>query len=142
MSVGPLAAVAVSDGERLARFVLTERYVSKKDGKVKPEALRPYPWAELSVSRHRDLTVDELWQLGRGVAEERSKKEGRAFPLIGRADFSACAARDQNLEAIPDEPPLNHANVIDWPAEKSAQMSLAQEIVARSDFIRHEPAAT
>lgn len=137
MSKGPLAAVPVEDGERLARFVFTERYVSKKDGKVKPEALRPYPWAELSVSRHCDLTPDELWQLGRDVAEERSKKEGRVFPLIGRADFLARAARDQKLEVVPDEPPRNHANIIDWPAEKSAQMSLAQLIVARSDFVRH-----
>ena len=96
----------------------------------------PYPHAELSVSRHREVTAEELWELGHDVARTRSEKEGRNFLLLGRADFLARTVRAQKLGVKPDEPPRNHANVIGWPAEKHAQMSLAQEIAAQSVFVK------
>ena len=135
MSIGLLAAVPVEDDEILARFILTARHVPKRGGGVKAEALLPYKHVELSVTRRRDLTETELWDLGRDVARVRSAGEKRSIPLIGRADFLARTARQQELEVIPDEPPRNHADVIDWPAEKSAQMSLAQKIAAKSEFV-------
>ena len=104
---------------------------------MKAEALLPFKWTELSVSRHRDLAESELWELGREVARKRSETERREIPLVGRADFLARTARLQRLDVTPDEPPRNHANVIGWPAEKSAQMSLAQEIAAQSAFFPH-----
>jgi hypothetical protein len=134
-----LAKVPVEDDERLARFVLTERYVPKKGGGVAAQALLPFRYVELSVSRHRDLAKGELWELGRQVARARSEKEGRSFPLVGRADFFARTARNLKLNVTPDEPPRNHANVIGWPTEKSEQMNLAQELADRSDFIRFVP---
>jgi hypothetical protein len=137
-----LAEVAVGDQERLARFVFTERYVPKSGDGVKAEALLPFKHIELSVTRHRDLTNSEIWQLGSDVAGIRSSKEGRSIPLIGRADFHAEVARQQKLDVIPDEPPRNHANVVNWPPEKSAQMNLAQEIAARSDFVRYHQETT
>ena len=140
MSNEALAAVRVEDDERLARFVLTARHIPKTGGGVKAEAVLPFKWVELSVSRHRDLTESELWELGQEVARKRSETERREVPLVGRADFLARTARQQNLDVKPDEPPRNHANVIGWPAEKSAQMSRAQEIAAQSVFIAHLPA--
>jgi hypothetical protein len=132
-----LANVPVDDNELLARFVLTDRHIPKQGTGIKAEALIPYKWVELSVSRHRDLSVAQLWTLGSDVAEDRSRKENRTVPLIGRADFFAFLARRQQLTVAPDEPPLNHAEVSDWPGEKSAQMSLAQEIAASSSFVRY-----
>ncbi len=137
MTEGSLAAVPVHDDELLARFVLDKRWVPKGDEGVKAQALLAHKYIELSVSRHRELTEDQLWELGNEVARKRSEHEGRNIPLRGRADFLARTARAQKLDVKPDEPPRNHANVIGWPAEKSAQMSLAQEIAAQSVFVAH-----
>ena len=100
----------------------------------------PYKHVELSVSRHREISEDELRELGHEVARKRSENEGRQFSLLGRVDFLARAPRLQGLDVKPSEPPRNHANVIGWPAAKDAQMSLAQEIAAQSVFIAHLPA--
>lgn len=139
MSVGPLATVPVNDDERLARFVLDKRWLPKIGGDVNARAILAYKYVELSVSRHSGLSETELWGLGRDVARERSEKESRALSLLGRADFLAGTARDQKLDVKPDEPPRNHANVVGWPADKSAQMVLAQEIAAQSTFVPYSP---
>ena len=129
MNRGPLADVPVDAAEQLARFVLTERHVRKSDGTVRAEALIPSPHVELSVTRHRDLSDDEVWAVGEDVAKKRLK------PLIGRADVRAADARQQKLDVKPDEPPRNHANVLGWPPEKAFQMALAQEFSTRTTFI-------
>ena len=129
MSGGSLAAVAVADAERLARFILTERHIRKNDGSVRAEAFAPFKYVEMSVTRHRDFSEEELWAMGRQVAEART------LPLVGRADFLAADAREQNLDVTPDEPPRNHANVIGWPPEKPAQMIRALEIATRANYI-------
>lgn len=142
MSAGPLAAVPVDDDERLARFVLTQKHLPKAGGGVKAESVLPYRRVELSVIRHRDLTETGLWKIGGEVAQQRKEKEGRDFPLVGRVDFLARVARAQRLDVVPAEGPdlpRNHADVVGWPAEKHAQMSLAQQLAARSDFILHVP---
>lgn len=135
MSSGSLAQIPVADEELLARFVLTKRHITRDGVVLKAEALLPYKWVELSVSRHRGLDEAELWTLGQEVARERSKSEAREIPLLGRADFGARTARRQKLDVLPAEPPRNHANVVAWPEEKSAQMSLAQELAAKSRFV-------
>lgn len=129
MSAGSLAAVPVADEERLARFVLTERHIRKTDGTVRAEAFAPFKHVEMSVTRHRDLSEEELWAMGRQVAEART------LPLLGRADFLASEAHEQNLDVKPAEPPRNHANVIGWPPEKPAQMIRALEIASRATYI-------
>lgn len=133
-----MALVRVADEEVLARFVLTKKHVPKAGGGVKAEAVMPYSRVQLSVIRHRDLGEDELWRTGDEVAQQRRAKEGREFPLVGRVDFLASVARVRMLEVVPAEGPdlpRNHADVIDWPAAKDAQMSLAQQIAAESSFI-------
>jgi len=133
--MGPLATVRVEDDERLARFVLEKRWLPKRGEGVNARAILAYKYVELSVSRHRGISDSALWDMGQDVARRRSENEGRAIPLLGRADFLARAARQQKLDVKPDEPPRNHANVVGWPAEKSAQMILAQEIAAQSVFV-------
>lgn len=129
MSTGSLADAPVDDGEKLARFILTERHIRKSDKTVKPEALIPSPHIELSVTRHRGFSDDEVWSSGNDVAIIRNR------PLIGRADFNAADARQQKLDVKPDEPPRNHANIIGWPPEKSSQLALALEMSLRATFI-------
>lgn len=134
MSVGPLAAVPVQDDELLARFIVIEKYV-RADQTVRFEVFRPHKYVELSVLRHRDLSETELWELGAGVAAELGK------PLLGRADLHASDARAVNLDVKPDEPPRNHANIVGWAAEKSAQMSHAQALAAAAGKLVPAPAA-
>lgn len=130
--MGPLANVPVGDGELLARFVFSPREV-RADKTMRPEAFLPYKWVELSVTRHRDLDEDGLWSLGREVAVLRQK------PLVGRADFTAQLCRDTKLDVIPAEGPgiggLNHANIVGWPSEKSAQMAHAQTLAEAATFV-------
>lgn len=135
MNKGPLAEVSVDDGERLARFVLDKRCLPKDGDGVNARALLPYSRVELSVTRHRDLSEPEITAAGEFVASERTEKENRQFELIGRADFQAQDARKEKLNAVADEPPRNHANVIGWPLEKSAQMAIAMELAARCSFV-------
>jgi hypothetical protein len=128
-----LADVPVDDDECLARFVFDKRHIPKAGSGIKAEAMLPFKWTELSVTRHRELSEAEISLLGREVANQRSTPE-RKFKLLGRADFLAQSVRRIRLDAKPDEPPRNHANIIKWPTEKSAQMSLAQELAALAEF--------
>lgn len=131
-----LGDIPVEDGERLARMILTGKYV-RKDARTekltpKPEAFLPYKHIELSVIRHRDLTESELWEIGRVVAVKRER------PLVGRGDFSARDARAQSLDVVPAEGPdlpRNHADVVGWPSEKPAQLLRAVEIAAAAIFV-------
>ena len=130
--MGPLANVPVDDSEQLARFLFSAREV-RADKTVRPEAFLPFKWVELSVTRHRDLVESTLWQLGQDVAEQRKKS------LIGRADLNAGFCRVSKLDVVPSEGPnlggLNHANIVGWPSEKSAQMAFAQTLSEASKFV-------
>jgi hypothetical protein len=83
----------------------------------------------MSVTRHRDISEAEIWDLGHAVGRARK------LALLGRADFLAAKARAENLEIAPDEPPKNHANVYGWPAEKPAQMVRALVLAADAAFL-------
>ena len=137
-----LADVPVEDDERLGRIIMVKKHVWEKEGRFfpEPEAFLPYSRVKLSVIRHRDLTEDELWKVGRDVAtmREAGDKFGRKFPLVGRGDFLARDTRTQNLDVKPVEGaglPRNHADVVGWPSEKAAQLLLAEELAARAVFV-------
>ena len=139
MSAGPLAAQPVADKETLARLIVYSSHVRRSDWTLRTAAFAPTPHVEMSVTRQLGLTESQLWSLGHDVAAQRK------LPLAGRADFQAAVPRRLRLTVEPDEPPLNHANVKGWPAEKSAQMLIATEISLESRFVstpssgRHEP---
>lgn len=115
----------VEDYELLARYIVSSKEFRKIDNTVKPQAFIPYSHVELSVTRHRDATDDELWQIGRDVAKQRSKN------LYGRTDIIAYKCREADLTVVPD--PLlpenpNHANLIGYPPAKEDQLSIALKI--------------
>ena len=120
----------VVDDETLARFVLFKRHFRSSDQTVKPDAFIPHPRTDLSVTRHKGISERELWRIGRAVASERQKT------LFGRADTHARNIRDQGLdvESSPIQRNKNHADVINWPIEKSHQKRLAQEIAATASY--------
>ena len=122
----------VADGEWLARFILFSRWIRGSDqtGSVRPEAFIPHPYPDLSVTRHKNLSQQELWRIGQNVAD------ARPAALYGRADLHAARVRRHALEVeakpIADNP--NHASIVGWPAEKSAQKSLAQQLAATARY--------
>jgi hypothetical protein len=122
----------VSPDETLARFIIFSKHFRSSNNTVKPDAFIPHPQTELSVTRHRQATNDEIWQEGERVAALRSTT------LYGRADVTAAVFTDEELSVVPKpiipENP-NHADVIDWPAEKPAQKMKAVDIASKAQYL-------
>lgn len=118
-----------STDDQLARYIL-ERNRIRADNTVKPDAFVPYPWPNLSVTQHRGLKEEEIWEIGSRVAAAQTK------PLYGRADFSAQIATKLGLNIVPDpvDGNPNHLNITGWPASKPEQKSIAQSIAAEAVY--------
>jgi hypothetical protein len=131
-----LDKIPVDDTEFLARFVVASNWIRKgnEEWNIKPEAVMPHPNIELSVTRYRDLTEHEFWEIGEGVAAQRVRT------FYGCIRFLAMIPRKQGLNIDPDEPPKNHAIVTKWPKGKPEQKALAQEIVANLRLIPYSKA--
>jgi hypothetical protein len=118
--------------ELLARFIMFERWL-RQDQTVRPDAFIPPPDLQLSVTRRISLSEDELWDVGQKIADEIAVKKPGAR-LYGRADIYVRYVSELKLRAeadpLPDNP--NHAYITDWPGEKSAQKSIAQELAAKA----------
>lgn len=118
--------------EKLARYVFSKKHIRPGGSTVKPDAFVPYRHTKLSVTRHRDATKVEIWNIGENIALVREKE------LLGRADVQVFDFLEEKLNVIPDaiipENP-NHANVTGWPKEKSMQKIIAQEIAAKARFV-------
>lgn len=75
--------------------------------------------------RVQGLTERQVWRVGDVYV---------ALPLDGevlaRAELSVAQIADVGLRLESAEPPLRHANIVDWPPEKDAWMSRAQELAA------------
>ncbi len=136
--IDPSSVPEVEPDELLARYILYSRHIRNSDGTIKADAFIPH-LDELSVTRHRDATTDELWEVGQSVASRRSKR------LHGRGDVTAHAIIDQGLNVVADpiagDPELadnpNHANVTGWPpGDKDRQRLLALEIAKEATLVR------
>ena len=118
----------VSILEILSRFVLQERYI-RANNTVRHSAFTPNRNGKTSVFRISDITENEIWVIGeREVASKQNK------PILGRADIITSIVISKGLKVIPGEPPERHANIIDWPEEKSKQKQIALELAAESEF--------
>ena len=126
MSVGgELGQVEAS--ELLARFILQSSHI-RADLTLRPDALIPYPWPDLSVTRHLGLNQEQIWEIGTQVARQIGKT------LHGRADLLTSTLINRRLQVrpAPVEGNANHANVTGWPTDKPSQKILAQEIAAEA----------
>jgi len=121
---------SVTNEEWLARFITSSSWIRKTGQTVKQDAFIPHPYPDLSVTRHRDLSEEEIWRIGKQVAE------ARPATLHGRADITAGDVRRNKLDVEPLPVPenLNHASIIGWPRDKPAQKSFAQELAAVAHF--------
>lgn len=119
----------VTDSEVLARFVLSRGWIRSSNGTVKPDAFIPYPWPDLSVTRHVGLSIEEIWQIGQTVADSRPAT------LYGRADIQALSVTNQSLQIVPTREPKNHANITGWPKDKPAQKIIALQLAADAWYV-------
>lgn len=118
--------------EILSRFVLQRNWYRPSDNRVKYAAFMPNPKnGETSVFRTSEISDVETWQIGE---HEVTMKRGK--PILGRADIEASVVMSKDLKIVPSEPPERHANVIDWPNEKSEQKLIAVELAERSRFYK------
>jgi len=125
----------IGNEEEVARFVLSSRWIRKVDLTIKPDAFMPHPYTELSVTRHRGISTNQIWKHGKVVATQTNKT------LYGRVDVRVSNVRKHDIDVvarpIPGENP-NHACLVDWPKDKSEQKSKAQEIVAKAHYLALE----
>lgn len=128
----PANVPAVSNDELLTRFIVVSSHFRRANNTVKPDAFIPHPRCELSLTRLLEATSDEIWTEGEREATIRSKT------LYGRADVTVEAFQVVELCVIarPVQDNPNHADAINWPAEKSAQKMKALEIAARSTYLQ------
>lgn len=126
-----MATLPFISSEELTRFVLFSNWIRSSDLTVKPDAFIPYPYPDLSVTRHKNLTQKELWRTGQDIADVRPAT------LHGRADISVGEIQRQSLEIVPrpvtNNP--NHVAIVDWPADKPTQKTIAQQLAANAKFI-------
>jgi hypothetical protein len=128
-----MTARPIAEDELLARFVLYSRFIRTSDQTVRHAAFLPPFDLNLSVTRHKDLSTQQIWDAGKNVAAECQR------PLYGRADVQVATPRSLRLtvEAKPVDGNPNHAHITGWPEEKSEQMSVAQQLAAASTCHRY-----
>ncbi len=86
-------------------------------------------YGNTSCFRISDLSASAVWDIAqKHVLSEKIKK------IYGRFDFLAEGIFRHKLDFVPDNSPPRHANIVNWPHEKQAQKSRAQEIAAESIF--------
>ena len=125
----PTPAIEASD--LLARFITSSGWIRSKSQTVKQDAFIPHPYPDLSVTRHKNLTTEQIWKIGREIASARPAN------LYGRADISAANVTRQKLQVEPRPVPenLNHATITGWPPDKPSQKIIAQELAAVAKYV-------
>ena len=121
----------LSAEEILARFIMRRDWIRKADNTVKQDAFIPPTDLELSVTRHQGISVDELNQFGKAVANQR------ALEFHGRADIETKDVIKNGVKAVawPLADNGNHAHIVGWPSEKESRKTIAQELAASSKFV-------
>jgi hypothetical protein len=123
---------SVAPDELLARYITFSGWFRKQDLTVKQDAFIPRD-SELSVTRHLHLTEEDIWKIGRKIAEGMSTPRH----LYGRADVETRHVIAQRLNVVPqpvDGNP-NHANIINWPPDKDARKMCALGIARVAHFV-------
>jgi len=125
----PSSIPPVASDEILARYILYSGHV-RKDSSLRPDTFIPRPYQELSVTRHRDATEEEVWNVGSGSA----RKNGRT--LYGRGDVAAMHFLERRLSVLakPVDGNQIHADVSGWPKDKFLQKQLAQVIARHAKY--------
>ena len=129
----PASLPPIADDEWLARFITVDWWV-RQDRTIKQDAFIPPNDLQLSVTRHLNLSENQLWKLGKAVVDILAEK--RTAGLHGRGDITSKIVSQQNLMTesapLPENP--NHAHVTRWPLDKPARKNIAQQLAASARF--------
>lgn len=120
----------VLPSECVARFIMQKKYFRPSDRTVRWNAFIPNRNGETSVYRTIELSEKKIYEIGqRYVAEPLQKR------LYGHAEIIVSTILDQGLMVEPDPSPHpRHANIIEWPEDKSKQKMIALELEASSQL--------
>jgi hypothetical protein len=89
----------------------------------------------LSVYRIDGLRLDEIWDIGQNRVISTMPQPRK---LYGVADIKVLTVEKEKLKIDPDNVPLRHANIVGWPEDQAAQLSIAQELAAEARLILKE----
>lgn len=133
----PTSIPQVADNELLARYA-TRKDDVRADHTIREKLFIAYKHVELSVTRHKECTEEELWNAGHVVAAAMlTKATHQSIKLRGRADISAGACKPHGLDVVAD--PIdgnpNHANITNYPSDKSAQKLIALQLASQAKYI-------
>lgn len=104
----------------LSRYLTSSRHYAAGENRVKWRAFLPRR-GEASVYLTNGLPDHWIWRIGQVFVTQPSGKT-----LHGRGDLYLNAVNNTGLKLVSDGWPPRHANIVGWPAEKSAQMNRAQ----------------
>jgi len=127
----PEGPVQIGRQDPLARYLLYSKYFSSATRRVKPGAFLPPKDLKLSVFNVKGLDDDGAW----GLARDHVVPQQPGRTLHGRAELAAAIVLENGLEAVPDQPPPRHANVVGWPEEKDAQKDIALQLAEKASLI-------
>lgn len=117
----------IKSEEELTRYIFSKRHFRPSNRTVKYNAFMPLN-GETSVFLISGLSENEIWEL-------RDSEATKTRPsLKGRADILALNVFQKKLGVDFDNDPPGHANIINWPDDKSKQMSIAQELAADANL--------
>lgn len=116
----------VTDDEQLARYVMQSNHFRSSDQTVKPDLFMPPPSEGLSVTRHLNATIEELWIVGTDIAKSKNRT------LYGRSDIKAGDCKVDSLQVVkkPIAENPNHADIEVFPLEKQDQKVIALKLAA------------
>ena len=115
--------------ECLTRYIFHKGHFSITQKRPKYVVFMPSPHGETSVFCISNLSDNEIWNIG-----DREVAQKRGLPLLGRADILAFHVFNKNLKLIPDNCPPRHANIVNWPTEKSEKKLIAIELAESSQL--------
>lgn len=126
---GSVVIKKVSKDEPIARYLTSSNSFSRKNNRVKHNAFLPPINMKLSVFLIKDLTESKIWEIGQ---KEVVNKIIPRKNLYGRADIKASDVFETGLEIHPDNIPPRHADIVNWPDEKSIRKEIALELAERA----------
>lgn len=120
----------IQSRETLSRFIFEKSWIRQSEAKIKAEAFLPNPKESFTTSVFRkDFMSAEEYVNAKTTCElRRAPKSWKGTGLIEAND-----AIESGLKVEPEESEFKwHADLINWPTEKSAQMLIAKKIAEKA----------
>lgn len=116
----------VAPQEMTSRFLI-DGQVRTESKEVKHSAFIPPKSLRLSIFRSSNLSEQEIWTL---AAEKVEPSRG---PVIGRGELTVSAIAEEKLQVASDEDPNSrHADVVGWPVDRDARVTVAKVLAAKA----------